>query len=626
MSKRIIIFTLIALVIVAALVLTNFGKNLPFSKWMDPVYTAEIPEEPPRRLDQRLLERFEGEEMADILAVLAAEKASEQSAVGVAPPAATTPDPLAESLPEAAFPFDAKSEARDIDWLTEYVTSMKKEENSKPSAEEIWRFNLALSALQISPDTLPKSLRLESAVTPESDTMPVRFISRENTFIPPFTVANFDSDPELEVLDRGGVRLSKISMENDITEVEGHGIIFAGSQLLPADFDADGDLDLFLIRPEGFPNSLLRNNGKGQFEDVTIELGLLSFNDTTAAAWIDYDGDGLLDLLEGSEDHPLQLFHQTNGGSFQPIAWDLKLWVHRGVREFQIADLSGDGLSDIFIGLDDQPDRLLITKKGDSWKDWRFEPIAKAKDLSLAKNQTLTPFDFNHDGATDLIWQEDATGAKPRFQILQNSGTGEFLDVTEKLGFSGAENVTSVTMIDIDQDGFDDLYLGTPKLELNRVFWNRSGVDFREMSITTKGSFLDAPGTSLVADANQNGIDDLFYLSEGGKIRWIEPSGSTSSWIRVTLPRPMPGSHVNLTVRDTDWILKTLSYTLDMNATQSFGVGEADVIEKLELLEGDGETLLFEQKGVAPNENIAINPPSTPKPRATAPLPANPDN
>lgn len=621
MSKRLIISTLIVLVIVAALVLTNFGKNLPFSfgKWREPVYTAEIPESRPQRLDQRLLERFEGEGMTDILAVLAAEKAAVPAPVASAGLAPTTPDPLTESLPDGAFPFDAKSEPRDKEWLTNYITSMKKGGGSKPSQDEIWRFNLALSALQISPDSLPDSLQLKSKISPESDTMPVRFVSRENDFTPPFAIGNFDSDDDFEVLDRGGIRVSKISTNNDMTEIEGHGIIFAGSRLYPADFDADGDLDLFLIRPEGFPNSLLRNDGQGHFDDVTIELGLLSFSNTTAAAWIDYDGDGLLDLLEGSEDHPMQLFHQTNGGSFQPIAWDLKLWVHRGVRDFSVTDISGDGIADLFIGLDGQPDRLLITQKGKSWQDWRFEDIIASQKLSASPDQSITPFDFNHDGAIDLIVRENSD-ISAGFRIFHNSGEGNFEDVTEMLGFTGAENVTSVAVIDVDQDGFDDLFLGTPDLVMNRLFWNRSGVDFREMSITTKAGFLDSPEIAHVADVNQNGLNDLFY-QHGGRIRWIEPTGSTSSWVRLLFSKPMPGNKLVLTVRDEDWILDSLSYELGRDSSKALGIGEADVIEKLELLASDHETLLFEAEKIEPNQSIPINPPSEPKPRATAPLP-----
>ncbi|MDF1657056.1 MAG: VCBS repeat-containing protein [Verrucomicrobiales bacterium] len=605
MSKKVIIFILVALVLVAALVITNFGKNLPFARFRTPAYTAEIPEIRPKRLDQRLLERFEGENMADILAILAAEKAASMAKEGPKEKR-PTPDQLYDSLPKGPFPFDNSATPRDKEWLTQYVTSMKRDENSKPSPSEIWRFNLALSALQISPDKLPASLKLNVAITPESDTMPVILSERESGFTPPFTIGNFDSTPDIEVIDEGGTRLNKISETGSVVPIEGHGIIFAGSRLYPADFDSDGDTDLFLIRPEGFPNSLLQNDGNGSFEDVTIGLGLLSFNDTTAATWVDYDNDGRLDLLEGSADHPLKLYHQTAGGAFQPIAWDLKLWVHRGVRELKCADVSGDGIADIFVGIDDQPDRLLIPIPAATWDEWRFENILASQGLARADDHEAKFLDFNHDGAIDLAFFGQNAGGKSFFSIAVNEGDGRFSDATEELGFIGNESVSALGLIDFDQDGFDDLYLGTPRMELNRAFWNRSGMSFREISIAIRGTFLDEPDKIFTSDLDQNGLNDLLYLTDEGKIRWLEPGGSTSSTLQISLSKPLRGGKIVTTVRDLDWILQSLTYTIENQTSLSLGIGEAEIIEKLTVLSADGNATLFEGEQLAPNDTVII--------------------
>src|SRR6056297_2700726 len=136
MSKKVILYSLLALLVVAALVLTNFGRNLPFIGPRIPEYTAEIPETRPERLDQHLLERFEGQSMADILAVLAAEKAAKETMPepeNPEPPEDETATRLLRSLPDAAFPFEPGDTPGDTEWLKEYVTSMKREENSAPS-------------------------------------------------------------------------------------------------------------------------------------------------------------------------------------------------------------------------------------------------------------------------------------------------------------------------------------------------------------------------------------------------------------------------------------------------------------------------------------------------------------
>lgn len=618
MSKKVILFTLLGLGIVALLVLTNFGRNLPFLGPRAPVYTAEIPTERPQRLDQALLERFEGKDMTSILALLASEKAASASGA----PSETESeaiDVLVTSLPDAPFPFSKETTARDPQWLTDFVTSMQRNESSKPSQEDIWRFNLALSALHISKEQLPASLLMEEAFTPESDTLKARFTSKESSFVSPFTVGNFDGTPDLEVIDRGGTRLSKVTADGATVPLEGHGIRFAGSQLYPADFDRDGDLDLFLTRPDGFPNSLFENDGQGRFIDVTIERGLLTFNDTTAASWIDYDGDGLLDLIEGSSDHPLQLFHQTVGGSFQPVAWDLKLWVHEGVREIKSADLSGDGIPDLFLGLNDQPDRLLLTRPSENWENMRFEDILGSQGLALAKDHAVSFLDFNQDGATDLAMHGEVEAGGSFFRIFVNEGEEKLVDATEALGFAGDEKVTSLTTIDVDQDGYDDLYLGTPQLHLNRTFWNRSGVAFREISVVVEGGYLDTPRSGQVADLDLNGLEDLLYETGSGRIRWLEPAGSVASSLKIVLSQPLPGAKLVATTRDRDWILQTVTHTLKENSFASIGVGEADVIEKLILLAPDSETVVWEMEKLSPKETVRIELPALPRPSQEAP-------
>ncbi|MBM3320075.1 MAG: VCBS repeat-containing protein [Candidatus Eisenbacteria bacterium] len=85
------------------------------------------------------------------------------------------------------------------------------------------------------------------------------------------------------------------------------------------DFDNDGDLDLFLSKTSAEADVLLRNDGGGAFTDVSTPL----FNDLgngASAAWADYDNDGDLDLYLANYGEANRLFRNESGSA--------KRWIH----------------------------------------------------------------------------------------------------------------------------------------------------------------------------------------------------------------------------------------------------------------------------------------------------------
>ena len=126
----------------------------------------------------------------------------------------------------------------------------------------------------------------------------------------------------------------------------------------PADFDGDGDQDLFVAGRQvpgayGLParSFLLRNNG-GKFEDVTSELApdLYEPGMVSDALWLDYDGDGDQDLMIAGEWMPIRLFLNM-GGSFSEVTRPAGLELSGGWwNRLVAADFDGDGDIDLMAG------------------------------------------------------------------------------------------------------------------------------------------------------------------------------------------------------------------------------------------------------------------------------------
>lgn len=132
----------------------------------------------------------------------------------------------------------------------------------------------------------------------------------------------------------------------------------SGSCVRPFDYDGDGDLDLFVgarHKPRDYPSpvtSRILKNDDGIFKDVTrsIAPNLKNIGMVTDAVWVDYDGDGLSDLVITGEWMPLTFF-KNEGGKFIKTTQDTGLKNTLGWwYSIEAADMDNDGDMDFIAG------------------------------------------------------------------------------------------------------------------------------------------------------------------------------------------------------------------------------------------------------------------------------------
>ncbi len=282
--------------------------------------------------------------------------------------------------------------------------------------------------------------------------------------------------------------------------------------------------------------SLLRNLGGLRFADVTRSAGLDVEGPTQTAAWLDYDGDGWLDVIVGreaspapNERFPTRLFHGNRDGTFTDVTQAVGLDVTGYVKAVVAGDYDNDGRPDLYVSQANALDRLLHNDGPQPGGGWRFTDVtARAGVPGMANSFPATWFDYDNDGRLDLfigsfLAQAEDVAADylglptkaERCKLYRNKGDGTFEDVSHAVGLDRVVLAMGLNYGDLDNDGWLDLYIGTGNPEFsslvpNRMFRNDGGRRFQE--VTTAGNFGHLQKGHGIAwgDVDNDGDQDVF--------------------------------------------------------------------------------------------------------------------
>ena len=288
-------------------------------------------------------------------------------------------------------------------------------------------------------------------------------------------------------------------------------VLGAGSNFTNAfaDYDNDGDLDLF-VGFDGKPNRLYRND-KGTFTDVAASAGVADTRPTRAAAWGDFDADGDPDLLLGFtplKDAWVLRLYRNNAGSFADATNDAGLTVATGaVRQPAWIDFDGDGDLDLFIAFRDRANALYRNDAG------KLTDIAASVGLNDTRRTVgAVWFDFDEDGDLDAAvanMDGDANG------LFRNDG-GKFTDVAAAAGVAwggrapklATNGTVRLCAADVDGDGKLDLFAAN--YGPLGFFSNRGKGTFEDRSTAWQIAIDSRYDACAFADFDNDGTLDLY--------------------------------------------------------------------------------------------------------------------
>jgi hypothetical protein len=435
--------------------------------------------------------------------------------------------------------------------------------------ESRWLLNLSRMVSGDYPSGVPQAARLPAEITPPIDArrwqnvgplLGVDAVDLSGGAI----VEDFDGDGSLDIVASSVDWCEPVKAYRnrgnqgfeDVTRAWGLDGQLGGLNLIQADYDNDGRVDILVLRGGWYGrdgrvrNSLLRNRldpEGGGFIDVTAAAGLAyPAYPTQTAAWADYDSDGDLDLYVGNESegtavytskefmeqigdiYPGQMFRNNGDGTFTDIARRAGVTNLRYAKAVAWGDVDEDGDPDLYIS-NIGPNRL-YRNNGDG----TFDDVAEAYRVTEPSGRSFPIwfFDFNNDGRLDLLVTDYGADMKDVFRsylgypttgghpLLYRNEGGRFREMSVEAGIRRPILPMGANYGDLDGDGFPDLFLstGVPDFESlmpNAVYRNIEGRRFEEVTFTHGFGHIQKGHGVAFGDLDNDGDQDVFHQLGG---------------------------------------------------------------------------------------------------------------
>lgn len=410
---------------------------------------------------------------------------------------------------------------------------------------------------------------------------------------------NIDGPNQLYINQRNGGFLE---------EAEARGVQFPGATTMCsfADYDRDGDLDLYLVNnrilslaeekpnvklrriggslvvpPEfadqvflidgrvaeaGQKDCLYRNDGKGNFVDVTDAAGIAGFDMGLSATWWDYDGDGWMDIYVANDlKSPDHLYQNQKDGTFLDVVSQTTThtpWFSMGA---DAADINNDGMMDFLVAdMSSTTHYKQKTTMGEMGNSAWFLTTGKPRQFM-------------------------------RNTLLVNTGGDRFQEAANLAGLDSTDWTWSVKFGDLDSDGLVDLFVtngvGRPlndsdaEMEYQKLLATGDTVaarfKFFEPRKERNLAFQNAGELAFENRSQAWGIDHL-GVSQGASLVDLDRDGDLDLLVN-NMNEPL-GIYRNEITAAQNLIVKlqgTTSNRFGLDAKVTVGLGDAELVRYL---------------------------------------------
>ncbi len=420
----------------------------------------------------------------------------------------------------------------------------------------------------------------------------------------------------------------------DVTEQSGVGNDGYGMGVAAGDIDNDGDVDLYVANFG--PDVLYENLGDGRFRDISTEAAIrvdgwsasvvmLDVNqddqlDIYVTRYVDYDANFACPDAAGQPEYcgpkafpgMADVLLLNEGGRFRDISQASGISSVRAAGlGVTILDVNRDGLTDIFVANDGDPNVLWQNQGDGTFRDIALQSGAALNDLGRAEaGMGVAIGDVDNDADEDLL----LTHFRRESNTLYKQSEGGFTDHSNQAGLATSRLLAftgfGAAFLDVDHDGDLDLAFANgrvlrgkdltggqgpshwrPYAEPNVLMLNDGSGQFSEWSNPDEAftSAVENTRGLLSGDIDNDGDLDLITISSDAPLRiYHNVHANRGNWLLIDLKdqanRPLVGSMVSVWAGSEvqhRWYNPGYGYLTGQDPRLHFGLGSTTTVDSI---------------------------------------------